>query len=93
MIDEVKPIEAVVQFARRWHGAKPLAVASDGFHRQVDRTLDALKIRSLFSAVVCAEDYSRGKPYPDAFLEAARRLSVVPAECLVFDIEASGGVG
>jgi len=68
MIDEVKPIEAVVQFARRWHGVKPLAVASGGFHRQIERTLEALKIRLLFSAVVCAEDYARGKPYPDPFL-------------------------
>jgi beta-phosphoglucomutase-like phosphatase (HAD superfamily) len=85
MIDEVKPIEAVVQFARRWYGVKPLAVASGGFHRQIERTLEALKIRLLFSAVVCAEDYARGKPYPDPFLEAARRMSVAPTECLVFE--------
>jgi beta-phosphoglucomutase-like phosphatase (HAD superfamily) len=85
MIDEVKPIEAVVQVARRWYGIKPLAVASGGFHRQIERTLDALGIRSLFDAVVCAEDYARGKPYPDPFLEAARRLNVLPTECLVFE--------
>ena len=71
MIDEVKPIEAVV----RWYGIKPLAVASGGFHRQIEQTLDALGIRSLFRAVVCAEDYARGKPCPDPFLEAARRLT------------------
>ena len=85
MIDEVKPIEAVVQVARRWYGIKPLAVASGGFHRQIERTLDALGIRSLFAAVVCAEDYARGKPCPDPFLVAARRLSVLPTECLVFE--------
>lgn len=98
MIDEVKPIEAVVRVARRWYGVKPLAVASGGFHRQIERTLDALGIRSLFSAVVCAEDYARGKPYPDPFLEAARRLNVLPTECLVFEdsplgIQAAGAAG
>jgi HAD superfamily hydrolase (TIGR01509 family) len=85
MIHEVKPIEAVVEIARRWHGIKPLAVASGGFRRQIERTLDALGIRSLFDTVVCVEDYARGKPYPDPFLEAARRLSVLPAACLVFE--------
>jgi beta-phosphoglucomutase family hydrolase len=85
LIDLVRPIEPVVEVARRWHGIKPMAVASGGFRRQIEKTLDALGIRSLFNTVVCVEDYARGKPFPDPFLEAARRLSVPPAECLVFE--------
>ena len=85
MIDEVKPIEAVVGIARRWHGIKPLAVASGGFRRYVERTLDAIGIRPLFSTVVCVEDYARGKPFPDPFLEAARRLNISPQDCVVFE--------
>jgi beta-phosphoglucomutase family hydrolase len=85
MIDQVKPIEAVVEIARRRHGIKPMAVASGGFRRQIEQTLDALGIRSLFNTVVCVEDYARGKPFPDPFLEAARRLRVPPTECLVFE--------
>jgi len=81
MIGEVRPIEAVVAIARQWHGIKPLAVASGGFRRQIERTLDALGIRSLFSAVVCVEDYARGKPCPDPFLEAARRRSRNASAC------------
>jgi beta-phosphoglucomutase family hydrolase len=85
LIHEVKPIEAVVQIAKRLSGVKPLAVASGGFRRQIDLTLDALGIRSLFTAIVCVEDYARGKPFPDPFLEAARRLIVPPEECVVFE--------
>ena len=85
LIHEVKPIDAVVEIARRWSGIKPLAVASGGFHRQIELTLDALGIRSLFTAVVCVEDYARGKPFPDPFLEAARRLKVAPEDCVVFE--------
>jgi beta-phosphoglucomutase-like phosphatase (HAD superfamily) len=86
MIDEVKPIQEVVQVAwRRRYGIKPLAVAFGDFRRQIERTLDALGIRLLLSAVVCVEDYARGKPCPDPFLEAARRLDVTPTECLVFE--------
>jgi beta-phosphoglucomutase family hydrolase len=85
LIHEVKPIQAVVDIARRLSGVKPLAVASGGFRRQIELTLDALEIRPLFTAVVCVEDYARGKPFPDPFLEAARRLGVPPPECVVFE--------
>jgi HAD superfamily hydrolase (TIGR01509 family) len=85
MLPEIKPIEPVLAVVRRWYGVKPLAVASGGFRTQIEQTLDALGIRSLFAAVVCVEDYARGKPFPDPFLEAARRLNVVPQDCVVFE--------
>ncbi len=85
MIHEVKPIEPVVQFARQHHGIKPLAVASGGYRRQIELTLEALSIRPLFEVIVCVEDYARAKPFPDPFLEAARRLDVKAAACLVFE--------
>ena len=85
LIHEVKPIDAVLDFARRFHEVVPLAVASGGFRRYVERTLEIIGIRHLFDVVVCAEDYERGKPFPDPFLEAARRLGVPPGDCLVFE--------
>jgi beta-phosphoglucomutase family hydrolase len=85
MIHEVEPIEPVLQIARQWHTIKPMAVASGGFRRNVEMTLDAIGIRSLFDTLVCVEDYARGKPFPDAFLEAARRMHVPPGDCLVFE--------
>lgn len=85
IIHEVKPIETVVLIARRWHGIKPMAVASGGFRKNVEITLDAIGIRQLFNAVVGVEDYTRPKPFPDPFLEAARQLNVPPKDCLVFE--------
>jgi beta-phosphoglucomutase-like phosphatase (HAD superfamily) len=85
LLDEVRPIDAVLAVARRWRGVKPLAVASGGFHRQIDQTLTALGIRDWFDAIVCVEDYARGKPFPDPFFEAARRLKVPATDCLVFE--------
>jgi len=85
MLDAVKPIESVVKVARRWHGIKPLGVASGGFRRNVEMTLAALGILDLFDAIVCVEDCPRGKPHPDPFLETARRLRVAAADCLVFE--------
>ena len=85
MIHEVAPIEPVVRIARRWHTIKPLAVVSGGFRKNVEMTLDAIGIRTLFDAVVCVEDYARGKPFPDPFLQAARLINVPAGDCLVFE--------
>lgn len=87
---EIAAIEPVVALAREYHGRKPLAVASGGHHRIVMNTLRALGIANLFDAIVCSEDYSRGKPHPDPFLEAARRLNVAAENCLVFEDTATG---
>ena len=88
--NEIAAIEPVVALARKYHGAKPLAVASGGHRRIVMNTLRALGIADLFRAIVTAEDYRRGKPSPDPFLEAALRLDVPPERCLVFEDTATG---
>ena len=87
---DVAAIEPVVSLAREWHGRKPMAVASGGHRRVVMNTLRALGIAGLFDAIVTSEDYTRGKPHPDPFLEAARRLEVVPEQCLVFEDTQTG---
>ena len=90
MSHEIAAIEPVVALARQYHGKKPLAVASGGHRRIVMNTLRALGIAELFQAIICSEDYHRGKPAPDPFLEAALRLDVAPERCLVFEDTATG---
>ncbi|MHA3773398.1 HAD family hydrolase [Verrucomicrobiota bacterium sgz303538] len=87
---QVAAIEPVVALAKKFAGKKPMAVASGGHRRIVMTTLRALGIADLFQAVVTAEDYHRGKPAPDPFLEAALRLGVPPSECLVFEDTSTG---
>ena len=90
LIAEVQAIEPVLRIARQMHGRVPMAVASGGYRKYVELTLAAIGVRELFDAVVCAEDYARGKPHPDPFLEAARRLNVPPGDCVVFEDSAMG---
>jgi HAD superfamily hydrolase (TIGR01509 family) len=59
----------------------------------VEATLTALEIIGMFDAIVCAEDYKNGKPAPDPYLEAARRLGVPSGECLVFEDTPTGVEG
>ncbi|MEQ1861269.1 MAG: HAD family phosphatase [Chthoniobacteraceae bacterium] len=86
----IAAIEPVVTIARSFAGVKPMAVASGGHRRIVMSTLRALGIADLFQAIVTAEDYRRGKPAPDPFLEAALRLGVSPERCLVFEDTSTG---
>ena len=85
MIPEILPIQPVVELMMKYHGVHPMAVASGGHTRVVLQTLNALGIADKFDAIVGAEDYVHGKPAPDPFLEAARRLGVPPAKCIVFE--------
>jgi beta-phosphoglucomutase family hydrolase len=97
-IEQIRPIEPVVEIVNHVHGRLPIAVASGGHRHVVTRTLTCLGILDKFDVLVCAEDYRQGKPHPDPFLTAAKRLGVLPAKCLVFEdtntgIEAARAAG
>jgi HAD superfamily hydrolase (TIGR01509 family) len=66
--------EAVERLAARW----PLGLASSSNRELIDLVLDLLEVKHLFAATVSSEEVARGKPAPDVYLEAARRLGVDP---------------
>jgi beta-phosphoglucomutase family hydrolase len=82
---EMKLIEAVVAFARKAAGHTPLSVASGGPRDIVRHTLELMGLASLFPVVVTPEDVAHGKPAPDMFLLAAKKMGVAPEKCLVFE--------
>lgn len=81
----LKEIAAVAELARKWHGRVPMYVASNGRLNNVQASLGATGLLSLFDGIVAAEDVAHGKPEPDVFLEAARRMKVAPAQCVVLE--------
>lgn len=81
----VKPIEPVVAVARKYQGRLPMAVATGAIQRVVRAALAATQLTNLFDTIVGADDVKHGKPAPDTFLEAARRLGVEPQHCLVYE--------
>ena len=62
-----------------------MSVASGGARPLVERTLELIGVKELFPVVVVAADVPRGKPEPDIFLLAAKRMGVAPEACLVFE--------
>jgi beta-phosphoglucomutase-like phosphatase (HAD superfamily) len=84
-VDRAREISVVADVARANFGKVPMAVASNGHLGNVEATLKATGLRPLFDTIVCAEQVAHGKPAPDVFLEAARRIKVEPSECIVFE--------
>ena len=70
--------------------AIPCAVVSSSSHHWVDGWLEKTGLAGYFRTVVCRGDAPRIKPAPDLFLEAARRLAVAPADCLVIEDSHNG---
>ena len=85
MIPQVVAITPVVDIVRQYHGKLPMAVASGGTLGLVTKTLDALGLTPFFQTLVTADDVKHGKPAPDIFLEAARRIGVYPELCCGFE--------
>ena len=87
---KLRPVEAVVDIARRFHGQLPMAVATGSTAASASATLSAIGVLEWFDVVLSSHDVGRPKPEPDVFLAAAERIAVPPNECVVFE---DGDVG
>lgn len=83
-------IDGVVPAIIRLAAARPLAVASGGHPAVIAAALAALGIADRFTVVVSADEVPAGKPAPDVYLEAARRLGVAPERALVVEDSLNG---
>lgn len=90
-ISQVRAISSIVDIIKHYFGKIPMAVVSGSRHKPVEMALAQLDLAKYFDVLVCAEDYTRGKPDPDCFLLAAEKLKVAPKDCLVFE-DASLGI-
>lgn len=79
-------VEAVERLAARW----PLGLASSSNLELIEAFLDASGLRPRFRAWVSSEEVGRGKPAPDVFVEAARRLGARAARCCAIEDSANG---
>ena len=78
--------EAVERLAAR----RPLGLASSSNRELIELALELLGVRELFGATVSSEEVARGKPAPDVYLEAARRLGVEPTRAAAVEDSHNG---
>jgi HAD superfamily hydrolase (TIGR01509 family) len=79
-------VEAVRRIGVRW----PLGLASSSNRPLIDLALELMGVSDLFQATVSSEEVERGKPAPDVYLEAARRLGVPPERIVAVEDSAAG---
>ena len=81
-------VEAVERIGARW----PLGLASSSNRPLIDLVLELSGLGRLFRATVSSEEVGRGKPAPDVYLEACRRLGVEPARAAAVE-DSHAGIG
>jgi HAD superfamily hydrolase (TIGR01509 family) len=79
-------VETVRALARRW----PLALASSANRPLIDLVLELAGMAGLFQATVSSEEVARGKPHPDVYIEAARRLGAASEQCVAVEDSTNG---
>lgn len=78
--------EAVARLARRW----PLGLASSANRSIFELVLELAGLDDCFAATVSAEEVAHGKPAPDVYLAAARKLGARPRECVAVEDSTNG---
>ena len=73
--------------------AIPYAIASGGRREYIDNVLESTGLSRRIPVSVSAWEVANGKPAPDVFLEAAKRLGVQPTSCVVVEDGRSGMIG
>ncbi len=79
-------VETVRELAERW----PLALASSSNRPVIDLVLEETGLAPCFLVTISSEEVGRGKPAPDVYLEAARRLGVEPTSCAAIEDSTNG---
>ena len=88
----VTPLPGAVELAQRSRdGGRRMALVTSTPRANIDFVLKQVGLADAFDTIVAAEDVSRGKPDPEGFLLAARRLGAAPERCLVIE-DAPGGI-
>lgn len=107
----VKPIEAMVAFAKRLEHSKQqlgikIGLASSAPRKEIIQNLEQIGLEKAFDLILSGSDdlhhyedkEGKNKPKPYIYIEAAKRLGILPVHCLVFEdtaagVEAAAGAG
>ena len=88
--DGVPLMPKAVETVRRLSETVTLGLASSSPRRLIDVVLDTAGLTECFAATVSTEEVERGKPAPDGYLEAARRLGADPRGCVAVEDSSNG---
>jgi len=85
LLPQLRAVPEVLEHIEAQRGRIPFGVVSGSRRESVVASLTVVNLLDLFQAFVCAGEYKKSKPDPEAFLMAAEQLNVKPEACLVFE--------
>jgi len=89
--DSFPAMDGAADLIRALHDAGvAIAAGSSGPPENVDLAVSKLGVGEVVQARVTGRDVTHGKPHPDVFLVAAKRLGVEPMRCVVVEDAAAG---
>ncbi len=89
--DHLPLVPGAAEAVRRLAARFPVGLASSSNRELIDTVLEVAGLAPYFTATVSSEQVARGKPAPDVYLEAARRLDVAPDRCTAVE-DSHGGI-
>ncbi len=85
MVGDLRLNDALLALLSACRGAFRIGLVTTASRANVDCIVDRHGLRAVFDLIVTGDDVDRHKPHPQAYLIAAERLGLAPAECLAFE--------
>ncbi|WP_407652315.1 HAD family hydrolase [Acetivibrio straminisolvens] len=92
LINEVEAMPGLFDILNSIRGKLKMAIATGSPNKFLKIVLDKLKIEDYFDVFVTSDEVEKGKPDPEVYNTAAKRLGVMPAECIVLEDSSNGAL-
>lgn len=89
-VPSILPISYTMDIVKKYAGQIPMSMGTGGTLEIAIPNIKQIKVDTYINILVSAEDVTKHKPFPDTFLECARRMNIAPHECLVFEDAVNG---
>ena len=87
----IKPVKGLLHLLQELHDAGiPMAIATSGIKVNIDYMFDHLDVKHFFREVVYSKDIKKGKPDPEIYFITAKKLNMIPGNCVVFEDSVAG---
>ena len=89
-VPSIMPISYTMNIVKKYAGQIPMSMGTGGTLEIAIPNIKQIEVDKYIDILVSAEDVTKHKPFPDTFLECARRMNLAPHACLVFEDAVNG---
>ena len=89
-VPSILPISYTMDIVKKYVGQIPMSMGTGGTLEIAIPNIKQIEVDKYIDILVSAEDVKKHKPFPDTFLECAKRMNIAPHECLVFEDAVNG---